>query len=48
MSFKVTTDGEAAVVEAVVPLLIEKIVPVIQAMTSRIEAAEQAAERLAR
>jgi hypothetical protein len=42
-----TTDGEVAVVEALVPLLIEKIVPVIQAMTARIEAAEQAAGRLA-
>jgi hypothetical protein len=46
VSFEVTTDGEARVVEAIVPLLIEKIVPVIQAMTARIEAAEQAAGRL--
>ena len=46
MSFDLTTDGEVAVVEAVTPMLVRNIVPVIHALNERLDAVEQEAERL--
>jgi hypothetical protein len=46
LSFEVVTDGEAKVVEAVVDLCIEKLVPVVAAMSARLDQVEADAARL--